>query len=128
MGGKAKPVSASRLVLAELMTPRDANVYGNVRGSTIMRLADTAAAVVAVRASPNRVGRISMEVGVRVEAEELRTGRKTHTNPCDFTMVALDARGRPVPGPRVIPETEEDRRRCEAAGKPAAAQRGRQGT
>jgi len=149
MAVEAKPVSASRLVLAQVMTPQDANVYGNVHGGNIMRLADTAAAVVAIRhserncvtasvdrfefhapvyignlvtlfASLNRVGRTSMEVGVRVEAEDLRTGKKAHTNSCYFTMVALDGDGRPVAVPDLVLETDEDRRRCEAAAMRAA--------
>jgi len=95
MAGKARTVSESRLVLAQVMMPQDANVCGNVHGGNIMRLADTAAAVVAIRhsgrncvtasvdrfefhapvyignlvtlrASLNRVGRTSMEVGVRL--------------------------------------------------------------
>ncbi len=155
MAAGAKPVSASRLVLAQVMTPQDANVYGNVHGGNIMRLADTAAGVVAIRhsgrncvtasvdrfdfhapvyvgnlvtlrASVNRVGRTSMEVGVRVEAEELRRGRKTHTNSCYVTMVALDARGKPARVPRLVLETDEDRRRCAEAEKRAGARR-RQG-
>src|SRR3972149_7194280 len=118
MTEEGKPVSASRLVLAQVMTPQDANIAGNVHGGDIMKLADTAAAVVAIRhsgclcvtasvdrfdfhapvyvgnlltlhASLNHVGRTSMEVGVRVEAEDLRTGKKTHTNSCYFTMGAL---------------------------------------
>lgn len=149
---EAKPVSASRLVLAQVMTPLDANVYGNVHGGNIMRLADTAAGVVAIRhserncvtasvdrfdfhapvyignlvtlfASLNRVGRTSMEVGVRVEAEDLRTGRKTHTNSCYFTMVALDGDGRPAAVPGLILETDEDRRRCDGATKRAVERR-----
>ncbi len=152
MSGNAKPVSASRLVLAQVMTPQDANVYGNVHGGNIMRLADTAAGVVSIRhserncvtasvdrfefhapvyvgnlvtlyASLNRVGRTSMEVGVRVEAEDLRTGRKTHTNSCYFTMVALGDDGRPVVVPRLLLETEEDRRRCGEAANRAARRR-----
>ncbi len=156
MAVDAKPVSASRLILAQVMTPLDANVYGNVHGGNIMRLADTAAGVVSIRhsarncvtasvdrfefhapiyignlvtlfASLNRVGRTSMEVGVRVEAEDLRTGRKTHTNSCYFTMVALDGNGRPVAVPGLILETSEDRRRCEEATKRAAERRGQGG-
>ncbi len=148
----SKPVSASRLVLAQVMTPQDANVYGNVHGGNIMRLADTAAGVVSIRhsehncvtasvdrfefhapvyvgnlvtlyASLNRVGRSSMEVGVRVEAEDLRTGSMTHTNSCYFTMVALDEKGRPVAVPRLVLETDEDRRRCEEATRRAAERR-----
>lgn len=156
MAVEAKPVSASRLVLAQVMTPQDANVYGNVHGGNIMRLADTAAGVVAIRhserncvtasvdrfefhapvfvgnlvtlfASLNRVGRTSMEIGVRVEAEDLRTGRKTHTNSCYFTMVALDGDGRPVAVPGLILETDEDRRRCDRATKRAAERRRHRG-
>lgn len=152
MSEKAKPVSASRLVLAQVMTPLDANVYGNVHGGNIMRLADTAAGVVAIRhsehncvtasvdhfefhapvyvgnlvtlfASLNRVGRTSMEVGVRVEAEDPRTGKKTHTNSCYFTMVALGDDGRPVPVPRLVLETDDDRRRCDEATRRAARRR-----
>jgi uncharacterized protein (TIGR00369 family) len=144
MAGGAKPVSASRLVLAQVMTPLDANIAGNVHGGNIMKLADTAAGVVAIRhsgrncvtatvdrfdfhapvyvgnlvtlkASLNFVGRTSMEIGVRVEAEDLRTGRKTHTNSCYITMVALDAEGKPAEVPRLILETDEDRRRHEKA-------------
>ncbi len=153
MAGEGKPVSTSRLVLAQVMTPQDANVYGNVHGGNIMRLADTAAAVVAIRhserncvtasvdrfdfhapvyvgnlvtlrASLNRVGRTSMEVGVRVEAENLRTGKTTHTNSCYVTMVALGDDGKPVPVPALLLETDEDRRRCaEAAGRAGARRR-----
>jgi len=144
MAGEPKPVSASRLVLAQVMTPLDANISGNVHGGNIMKLADTAAGVVAIRhsgrncvtatvdrfdfhapvyvgnlvtlkASLNYVGRTSMEIGVRVEAEDLRTGRKTHTNSCYITMVALDAEGKPAEVPRLLLETDEDRRRHEKA-------------
>ncbi|OGP80689.1 MAG: acyl-CoA thioesterase [Deltaproteobacteria bacterium RBG_16_64_85] len=144
MASEPKPVSASRLVLAQVMTPLDANVSGNVHGGNIMKLADTAAGVVAIRhsgrncvtatvdrfdfhapvyvgnlvtlkASLNYVGRTSMEIGVRVEAEDLRTGRRTHTNSCYITMVALDADGKPAEVPRLLLETDEDRRRHEKA-------------
>jgi acyl-CoA hydrolase len=137
---EGKPVSSSRLVMAQMMTPLDANPAGNVHGGNIMKLADTASGVVAIRhsgrncvtaavdrfefhapvyvgnlvtlyASLNYVGRTSMEVGVRVEAEELHTGRKTHTNTSYFLMVALDENGRPVEIPPLILETEEDRQR-----------------
>ncbi len=151
---KTKPVSASRLVLAQVMTPQDANIAGNVHGGNIMKLADTAAAVVAIRhsgclcvtasvdrfdfhapvyvgnlvtlhSSLNYVGRSSMEVGVRVEAEDLRTGRRIHTNSCYFTMVALDTDGRPTPVPRLLLETEEERRRNAEAAKRVAGRKKR---
>ena len=144
MAGEPKPVSTSRLVLSQVMTPLDANITGNVHGGNIMKLADEAAGVVAIRhcggncvtatvdrfdfhapvyvgnlvtvkASLNHVGRSSMEIGVRVEAEDLRTGKKTHTNSCYITMVAIGSSGRPVEVPRLILETDEDRRRHEAA-------------
>ena len=137
---EGKPVSASRLVLAQMMTHLDANPAGNVHGGNIMKLADSASGVVAIRhsgrnvvtavvdrfrfhapvfvgnlvtlyASLNYVGRSSMEVGVRVEAEDLRTGKKTHTNSSFFVMVALDDEGHPVEVPPLILETDEDRRR-----------------
>ncbi len=84
MPADAKPVSASRLVLAQEMTPQDANPAGNVHGGNIMKL-----------------------------AENPRTGKKTHTNFSYILMVALDDDGRPVEVPRLILETEEDRRRMD---------------
>lgn len=156
MSADAKPVSASRLVLAQEMTPQDANPAGNVHGGNIMKLADSAAGVVAIRhsgrncvtaavdhfefhapvfvgnlvtlsASLNYVGRTSMEVGVRVEAEDPRTGKKTHTNSCYILMVAIDDNGRPVEVPRLILETEEDLRRNEKARQRALARQERKG-
>ena len=154
MSADAKPVSATRLVMAQEMTPQDANPAGNVHGGNIMRLADSAAGVVAIRhsgrncvtaavdhfefhapvfignlvtfyASVNHVGRTSMEVGVRVEAEEPRTGKRTHTNSSYFLMVALDDQGRPVEVPRLLLETAEDLRRNEEARQRAIARRQR---
>ena len=105
----AKPASASAVTLSHLVLPDDANPAGNVHGGVILKLIDTAAGVVAMRhvrglavtasidrmdflkpvyvgelvilkASLNMVGRTSMEVGVRVEAENLQTGEVRHTN------------------------------------------------
>jgi acyl-CoA hydrolase len=56
-----------------------------------------------------------MEVGVRVEAEDLISGRRRHTNSCYLTMVAVDRNGRPVEVPRLIPETADELRRYAAA-------------
>jgi acyl-CoA hydrolase len=138
--------------MAQMMTPLDANVAGNVHGGNIMKLADSASGVVAIRhsgrncvtatvdrfeffapvfvgnlvtlyASLNYVGRTSMEVGVRVEAEDLRTGKKTHTNTSYFVMVALDGNGRPVEVPPLILETDEDRRRNEDARRRVEARK-----
>jgi acyl-CoA hydrolase len=66
-----------------------------------------------------------MEVGVRVEAEEPRTGKRTHTNSSYFLMVALDDQGRPVEVPRLLLETAEDLRRNGEARQRAIARRQR---
>ncbi|SRR5581483_3030681 len=135
-----RPVSASRSVLARWMGVGDANSAGFVHGGVIMKLCDEAAGLAAVRhsrcrvvtagmdrmtfvvpinigdlvtctASVNAVWRTSMEVGVRVEAEDPRTGERRHASTAYLTMVALDAEGRPTPAPPLLPETEEERRR-----------------
>ncbi len=56
-----------------------------------------------------------MEVGVHIEAENLVTGQRRHTNSCYVTFVAIDKEGRPVGVPPVIPETDDDKRRHDAA-------------
>jgi acyl-CoA hydrolase len=71
--------------------------------------------LVVMQASVNYVGRSSMEVGVRVEAEDLLTGNRRHTNSCYLTFVAIDQNGRPVEVPLLMPETPEQERRYEAA-------------
>jgi acyl-CoA hydrolase len=71
--------------------------------------------LVVMKASVNYVGKTSMEVGVRVEAEELLTGRRRHTNSCYLTFVAVDRNGRPIPVPRLIAETPDEKRRMQAA-------------
>jgi acyl-CoA hydrolase len=71
--------------------------------------------LVVMKASVNYVGRSSMEVGVRVEAEELLTGRRRHTNSCYLTFVAVDRNGRPIDVPELTPETEDEQRRYAAA-------------
>ncbi|HET7372797.1 MAG TPA: acyl-CoA thioesterase [Gemmatimonadaceae bacterium] len=71
--------------------------------------------LVVMKASVNFVGRSSMEVGVRVEAEELLTGRRRHTNSCYLTFVAVDAKGRPIEVPSLVPETPDEKRRYAAA-------------
>jgi acyl-CoA hydrolase len=122
----------------------DANSAGNVHGGTIMKFCDEAAALAAVRHShcrvvtaavdrmtflvPVRVGELvtfkasvnavwstSMEVGVRVEAENPHTGEVRHTNSAYLTMVALDEDGRPAPLPPLgPPDAEAARRESEA--------------
>jgi len=68
-----------------------------------------------LNASINYVHKTSMEIGVRVEAENPLTGDVRHTGTCFLTIVALDKNGRPSPVPPLVPETEEDKRRWEEA-------------
>ncbi len=142
--GQAKSVTESSMVMVRLMMPMDANVQGYVYGGSIMKNMDEVAGVVAARharmnivtasidrmdfyapvhlgnmlilkASVNYVGRTSMEVGVRIEAEDLKTGTITHTGSSYLTFVGLDDRGRPAPLPKVIPETAVEKRRFKEA-------------
>ncbi len=137
---EGKRVRESSVIMAQQMNPQDANPAGNVHGGVIMKLIDTAAGVAAIRharsnavtasvdrldfyhpvfvgdfvtlrASVNFVGRTSMEVGVRVESENLRTGERLHTSTAYLTYVSLDAQGRPRELPPLILETETQRRR-----------------
>jgi acyl-CoA hydrolase len=135
-----KPAAESAVVLAIPMEVTDANLMGNVHGGVIMRLVDNAGGyaamkhcggpvvtvamdemsflepvvlgdVVTVKAMVNEAFRTSMEVGVRVEAENVRTGRIVHTSSAYLVYVALDAAGQPRPVPPVVAETEEQRQR-----------------
>lgn len=74
-----------------------------------------------LKASVNNVGRTSMEVGVRVEAENLRTGVVTHTASAYMLYVALDDEGKPTEVPRLVAETEDEVRRKAAAQRRKAA-------
>ena len=129
---------------SQLMMPQHSNNLDHVFGGVILAMMDTSAAVSAIRhartncvtvsvdrvdfrepihlgdlvimkCSVNFVGRTSMEVGVRVEAENLQSGSRRHTNSCYLTFVAVDRNGRPVEVPKLVPETEEEIRRYEAA-------------
>jgi uncharacterized protein (TIGR00369 family) len=139
-----KSIAESRLISAMQMQPQDANPAGNVHGGVIMKQVDTTAGIVAIRhsglnvvtasidrldfffpvyvgdllilsASVNMVGRTSMEIGVRVEAENPRTGARRHTASAYLTFVALDAEGKPAQVPELILETEEEKRRHQEA-------------
>ncbi len=140
----AKPVSASRITISQLMQPQHANSAGSVHGGWIMKLVDEAGALACMRFANRRVvtvavdqmmfrqpihvgnlvtltaevsyaGRTSMEAEVRVVAENPITGEQTHTNTAYLVYVALDEEGKPARVPRLIPETEADRRRMEQA-------------
>ncbi|MDQ6805613.1 MAG: acyl-CoA thioesterase [Actinomycetota bacterium] len=139
-----RPVSDSRTTLARWMSILDANSAGSVHGGTILKMADEAAGLAAVKhsrqrvvtagvdrvnflypihigelvtfgASVNAVWHTSMEVGVRVEAENPLTGEVRHTNTAYFTMVALDAHGHPSTVPPLIATNETEERRMREA-------------
>lgn len=131
---------ASESLVSELMMPHQVNNHGHVFGGVILSMVDRAAGVAAMRhagrpcvtvsfdrvdfkepiftgevvtcrARVNFVGRTSMEIGVRVEAENLFDRETRHTNSCFLTFVAIDADHRPVPVPPLELETALDERR-----------------
>jgi len=135
-----KTVSASQVTLVQLMEITDANIAGIVHGGTVMKLVDTAAGLAAmkhcgglavtvtmdsmsflapvrigdtvtVKASVNDVGETSLEVGVRVESENVIAGERTHTGSAYLVFVALDEKGKPRPVPPVLAETPTQLRR-----------------
>ena len=137
-------MDSRRLEMTELMTPDLANFSGKVHGGALLNLLDRVAfslasrysgryavtlsvdqvtfkqpinvgELVTFRASVNYAGRTSMEIGVRVEAENIRSGERRHTNSCYITMVAVDDAGRPVEVPPLALETAIERRRNRAA-------------
>jgi acyl-CoA hydrolase len=141
----SRKVSESAHETSVLMMPPDENARGHVFGGVILALMDKAAAVCAMRhartscvtvsvdrvdfrepilvgdlvhmkASVNFVGRSTMEIGIRVEAENMLLGTRRHTNSCYVTYVALDREGHPTEVPSLVLETDADRRR-NAAGK-----------
>jgi uncharacterized protein (TIGR00369 family) len=128
------------------MNPEYANNHGNVHGGWIMKLMDEAGALACMRHAQRRVvtvavdtltfrepiflgdlvtvtaeisyvGRTSMETEVQVIAENVIGGTKVHTNTAYLVYVALDDRGRSVPVPSLIPETDAHRQRMEAGRK-----------
>ena len=135
---------AHQLTMTVLMTPDTANFAGNVHGGTLLKLLDQAAYACASRyagcyvvtlsvdqvmfrqpvhvgelvtllASVNHTGTSSMEVGIKVIAEDIRTQTVRHVNSCFFTMVAVDDARKPVPVPALQPATPDERRRHAAA-------------
>jgi acyl-CoA hydrolase len=142
--GDARHPGTTVSVLTYRTGVQDANTAGNVHGGWIMKLCDDAAVIAATRLaggrvvtaavdemrfrSPVRVGDLvtlkatvnatwhtSMEVGVRVESEDVGSGSFTHVCSAYLTMVALGEDGRPTPLPRLEPLTDDDRRRHEGA-------------
>jgi uncharacterized protein (TIGR00369 family) len=139
-----KRVVDSQVVLSELMEITDANIMGIVHGGVVMKMVDTAAGLAAIkhigglavtvamdemsflapvrigdmltaRASVNDVGETSLEVGVRVEAENVVSGKRTHTSSAYLVFVALDDDGKPRPVPPLVAEgAVQERRQREA--------------
>jgi len=134
----------NQLTMTVLMTPDTANFAGNVHGGTILKLLDQVAYACASRyarryvvtlsvdrvmfrqpihvgelvtflASVNYTGTSSMEVGIKVMAEDIRTQAARHVNSCFFTMVAVDDDRRPVPVPAFVPTSADEQRRHAAA-------------
>jgi acyl-CoA hydrolase len=141
-----KPVKASSSEIVEIVLPNDANLLGNMLGGRVMHLIDIAGALAAnrhsnshvvtasvdyldfrfpirvgewivLKSSVNRVFNTSMEVGVKVFAENILTGERRHTSTAYVTFVALDANHQPHGVPPLILETEDERRRYREAGE-----------
>lgn len=139
-----KRVKESSVTLSQVMQPQDANIAGNVHGGVIMKMIDDTAGVTAVKharsnvvtasidrlsfhhpvfvgdvvtfkASINMVGKSSMEIGVRVEAESLVTGDVRHIASAYLTFVALDELGKPKQVPPLILDSDDEMRRNEEA-------------
>lgn len=141
---ETRTVKESQTVMTELVLPSHTNAIGTIFGGTVMSWIDIAAAICAQRhsrrsvvtahiddlhfiapvkkgwvvnlkASVNYTGRTSMEVGVRVDAENPQTGETFHTSTAYLTFVALGSDGRPQEVIKVVPETAKEKERFEAA-------------
>jgi acyl-CoA hydrolase len=140
----AKPVSASQVVMTQLVLPSHTNALGSVFGGTIMSWIDIAAAICAqrhcnkevvtasidrldfvapvykgwvvnLRASVNFTSHTSMEIGVRVDAENPKTGEMFHTASAYTTFVALGSNGKPSDVPALTLVSDDDKRRFQEA-------------
>ena len=147
-----RPVRDSQSEMAEIVLPNDANPLGALLGGRLMHWIDMAGAMAAhrhsrnyvvtaaidhldfvtpanvgdlviLRSSVNRVFHTSMEVGVKVFVENYLLDSCQHVSSAYLTFVATDAGGRHLPVPPVVPETDEQRRRYEDAGRRREARR-----
>jgi uncharacterized protein (TIGR00369 family) len=138
-----RPVSASRVIISQLMQPENANLLGNVHGGHIMKLVDEAGALACMKHSRQRVvtvvidrmtfkhpirigdlvtinaevsyvGSTSMEAEVVVRAENPTTGEQWHTNTAYLVYVALTEAGKPTRVPPLMAENDAERARMEA--------------
>ena len=139
-----KKIGDSQIIMTELVLPHHTNQLGNLLGGQLMHWIDICAALSAAKhnqrvcvtasvdridfhhpiklgdavtltASLNRVFKTSMEVGVKVYAQNFREGTKIHTNTAYLTFVSVDGSGKPVEGIEGIPETEDEKRRYDEA-------------
>src|SRR5688572_852104 len=136
-----RPVTLSQTTITELMIPSYANFGGKIHGGILLSLMDKVAyacaskhastycvtvsvdnveflqpvevgELVSLHASVNYVGRSSLIIGIRVEAQNVKLGTVKHTNSCYFTMVAKDDYDKPTQVPELILQTHEEIRRC----------------
>ncbi len=142
-----KTVRKSQVEMIELVLPNDTNILGNLLGGRLMHWIDISAAlsaarhcntvcvtaavdnlnfhkpihlgnIVRLKASVNRTFNTSMEVGVRVEIEDISTGQVTHSNSAYLTFVSVDINTKnKIKVPAIIPETDDEKRRFEQALK-----------
>ncbi|MDB5990781.1 MAG: cytosolic long-chain acyl-CoA thioester hydrolase family protein [Herbaspirillum sp.] len=137
-------IPSHQLTMTVLMSPDMANFSGNVHGGAILKLLDQVAyacgsryaaqyvvtlsvdqvtfrqpihvgELVSFLASVNHTGTSSMEIGIKVIAEDIRTQTVRHVNSCFFTMVAVDDDRRPIAVPPLVPSSAEEQRRFEGA-------------
>jgi acyl-CoA hydrolase len=141
-----RTVVESQSEMTEIILPNDANTLGNLLGGRLMHFIDLVGAIAAFRhsrshvvtasmdhidfiapvhvgdllilkSSCNRAFRTSMEIGVKAEVENTMAGVRRHVATAYLTFVAVDPQGRKVPVPQLKPETEEEVRRYEDAGR-----------
>ncbi len=139
-----KTVAASRVRMNELVMPNDTNPLGNLMGGRLLQWMDICSAissqrhsnrnvvtvsvdnvefksgiklgeVVVIEAEVARTFTSSMEVAMQVWAENMRTGERRLCTTSFYTFVSVDADGRPVPVPEIIPETDFEKKRYEQA-------------
>ena len=141
---KNKTVKESQVIMHELVLPNDTNLLGNVLGGRVMHLMDICAAMSAykharkpvvtasvdrldflapakkgdiliLKSSVNYAHTTSMEIGVRIDAENPFTGEVKHTATAYLTFVAIDDKNKPTKIPKIVAETENEKRRYERA-------------
>ncbi|MCX7026444.1 MAG: acyl-CoA thioesterase [Spirochaetes bacterium] len=146
MGEKARTVSASCVEMAEIVQPMDINIHGSIFGGHLMSLVDKAGGIAAcrhsgtsvvtlsvdhlafknpapvgtilsIKASVNRVFRTSMEAGVRVIGWKAGSDEETLICRAYITYVAVDEAKKPIPVRPIVPETSDQIRRWEEAGR-----------